>query len=75
MTASIASVIKAVNAPAGTCTAADYTLTGPTMAVGAQVAVGNPIGAWTGATIALSNTGANQDGCKGATVNLAYAVA
>lgn len=74
VTASIVSVTKDGAAVDG-CTAADYTLTGATMAVGAQVAVGDPVGAWTGATIQFNSTGANQDPCKGATVNLAYAVA
>jgi len=27
---------------------------------------------WDGISISFNNTGANQDGCKGATVNLAY---
>jgi hypothetical protein len=73
--ASIASVTKAVGAPAGTCDSTDYTLAGATMAVGAEVAVGAAKGAWTGATIAFNDKPAtNQDACKGATVNLAYAV-
>lgn len=72
VTASIASVTKAAGAPAGACTAADYTLTGATMTVAAQIPVGTAQGAWSGATIAFNNTGANQDGCQGATVNLSY---
>lgn len=72
--ASIASVTKDVGAPAGTCTAADYTLANATMTVGAQVPAGSTQGAWTGATIAFNNSGANQDGCKNATVALAYVV-
>lgn len=75
VTASIASVTDGAGAAIVGCTAADYTLGTPTMAVGAQVAVGDPVGAWTGATIQFNNTGANQDACKGATVNLAYTVA
>ena len=74
VTASIASVVDGSGAAIVGCTAADYTLTGATMAVGAQVAVGDPIGAWSGATIQFNNTGANQDACTGAVVNLAYAV-
>lgn len=72
---SIASVVKAGGAPAGTCGAADYDLLLATMDVAATVPVGTSVGSWTGATIQFKNdTGANQDGCKGATVNLAYAV-
>ncbi|HEY5230549.1 MAG TPA: hypothetical protein VIJ11_06640 [Galbitalea sp.] len=74
VTASILSVTKAVGAPAGSCTAADYTLSGALMPVGATVPVGVGQGAWTGATLQFNNTGALQDGCKGATVTIAYAV-
>ncbi len=73
VTASIASVTKAVGAPAGTCDASDYTLAGATMTVNAQVPSGTAQGAWTGATLAFNNkSAANQDACKGATVNLSY---
>ncbi len=76
VTVSIASVTKAVGAPAGTCTADDYTLSNATMTVNAEVPAGDGKGSWTGATIAFNNNpAANQDGCKGATVNLAYTAA
>jgi hypothetical protein len=74
VTASISAVTKAVGAPAGSCSAADYTLTGAVMAVGATVPVGVAQGSWTGATLAFNNTAALQDGCKGATVTIAYAI-
>ena len=60
---------------AGTCDATDYTLANATMTVGAEVAPGSAKGAWTGATIKFNNKATSQDQCKGATVNLAYAVA
>lgn len=73
VTATISSVTKAVGAPAGICDATDYTLTAATMTVNAQVPTGTAQGAWTGATIAFNNkAAANQDGCKGATVNFGY---
>jgi hypothetical protein len=73
--ASISSVTKAVGAPSGTCDATDYTLTGATMSVAAEVAPGSAKGAWTGATLAFNDkAGTLQDACKGATVNLAYAI-
>lgn len=75
VTASIASVTKATGAPAGTCDATDYTLGAATMTVGAEVATGTAKGAWTGATIKFNNKTVNQDACKGATVNLSYAIA
>lgn len=70
--ASIDSVTKAPDA-VGACDATDYTLSGATMAVGAQVPSGTGVGSWSGATIAFNNKAAdNQDGCKGATVNFTY---
>lgn len=75
VTASISSVVKAGGAPAGTCDATDYTLSSATMVVNAQIPVGTAQGAWTGATIAFNNkSDANQDACKGATVNFAYTI-
>ena len=76
VTASIASVVEAPGAPAGTCDATDFTLASPIMTVNAQVPAGNGQGAFSGATIKFNNkTGANQDACQNATVNLSYAVA
>ena len=75
VTASIASVVKDSGAPAGTCDATDYTLANATMTVNAEVAAGSAKGAWTGATIKFNNKATSQDQCKGATVNLAYAIA
>jgi hypothetical protein len=75
VTASIASVTKAGGAPAGTCDASDFALAGAAMTVNAEVPVGSAKGAFTGATIKFNNKASNQDACKGATVNLAYAIA
>src|SRR4051794_9386999 len=75
VTASIASVTKAVGAPAGTCDATDYTLANAVMTVNAEVPAGTGQGSWSGATIKFNNKVTNQDACKGATVNLAYAIA
>jgi hypothetical protein len=54
------------------CTAADYQLGGFPVTVGAEVPSGTAQGNWTGGTVRLLNTSTNQDGCKGATVNIAY---
>jgi hypothetical protein len=52
------------------CTPADFSIGG---AVGTTtVPSGTGVGAWTGLTIQLVNTAANQDNCKGATANIAY---
>jgi hypothetical protein len=74
VTASIASVVKAPGAAAGTCDASDYTLTGAVMTVNAE-ALADDSTTWTGATIAFNNKATNQDQCKLATVNLAYTIA
>jgi hypothetical protein len=74
VTASIDSVTKAPGAVAGTCDATDYTLAGAAMTVNAEVPSGTDVGAWTGATLKFNNKATNQDACKGATVNLAYAI-
>jgi hypothetical protein len=72
VTASIVSVSKLGTAA---CDATDYTLTNPVMAVGAEIPAGSAQGAWTGATLVFNDkSGTNQDGCKGATVNLAYTI-
>lgn len=76
VTASISSVDKAAGAPAGTCDASDYTLATPVALVGAEIPAGDAQGAWAGATIKFNNKPlVNQDGCKGATVNMAYTIA
>ena len=75
VTVSIDSVVKASDAPAGTCDATDFTLADTTMTVNAEVAAGSGKGSWTGATIKFNNKATNQDACKGATVNLSYEIA
>lgn len=73
VTASISEVIPAVEG--GDCEINDYVLANAEMTVNAQVAAGNAVGSWTGATLAFKNEAAeNQDGCQGAEVVLAYAI-
>jgi hypothetical protein len=75
VTANIASVVKAGGAPAGTCDATDFTLAGAVMSVNAEIPAGNAKGAWSGATIKFNDkVAADQNACKGATVNLGYSV-
>jgi hypothetical protein len=78
VTVSIGTVTKASGAPAGTCTAADYTLANAVSTVDADVATGTG-GSWGTTdtpTIAFNNDpAANQDGCKGATVALDFVIA
>jgi hypothetical protein len=72
----VSATIGAITGPnitAGTpCTAADYALAGFPATVNADVPVGTAVGAWSGGTIAMVDTGVNQDGCKGATITLNY---
>jgi hypothetical protein len=56
---------------ANLCSAADYDLVQPT-ATNALVPTGLAQGSWTGGSLGFHNTLANQDGCKGATVNISY---
>lgn len=73
VTASVASVSKG-GTVLTTCTASDFTITNAVMPVNLLIPVGDPEGAWSGATIAFNSTSANQDGCKGATVNIGYSI-
>jgi hypothetical protein len=75
---SISAAISAVTGPnisAGTpCSAADYQLNGFPVTVNAQIPSGSGVGSWSGGSLQLLNTGSNQNGCKGATVTVAYTV-
>jgi hypothetical protein len=65
-------VTQAVGA-VGTCGATDYALVSPDMDVNQTVPTGADQGTWGGATIQFNNKPTiNQDGCKGATVTIAY---
>jgi hypothetical protein len=72
----VSATIGAITGPnisGGTpCTAGDYALDGFPVTVDADIAVGTAVGAWSGGTIAMVETGVNQDGCKGATVTVNY---
>jgi hypothetical protein len=75
VSATISSITRtpaAINA-ALPCLVTDYQLNDVPVTVGAPVPSGTGVGSWTGASIQLLDSGLNQDGCKGATVNLAYA--
>lgn len=57
------------NLPA--CTAADFTVVQPG-ATAAQIPSGTGVGSWTGSSIALKNTSANQDNCKNVSLTLSF---
>jgi hypothetical protein len=68
---SIASVTGGSNLP-NACTAADFTLVQPSATYG-DLTPGIHNYQPSGASLALDNTASNQDGCKNATVTLAFA--
>jgi hypothetical protein len=72
VTAAIGSVTKDSGA-VGACDATDYTLANAAMTVNAEVPA-DDTGVWSGATVKFNNKASNQNGCKGATVNLTYTV-
>jgi hypothetical protein len=70
---SIAKVVKAPGAAAGTCDASDFVLTDRTIAVAVDVPSGHGTGSWTGGKVAFNNKpGVDQNACQGATVKLRY---
>ena len=66
------SIDSVTPAGSGACTADDYTINSPVMDVQQDLAAGAHTG-FSGASIEFVDSASNQDGCKGATVNLAYA--
>jgi hypothetical protein len=71
VTASVAafSAQADVNKPA--CTQADFSISG-TATVGSEVAPGTGAGSWSGLTLTMADTGANQDNCQNVTVPITY---
>jgi hypothetical protein len=53
------------------CSASDFTLVQPN-AITADLPSGDSTFSPSGASLAMKDSGSNQDGCKGATVNLAF---
>jgi hypothetical protein len=74
VTASLASVSGGAEDPGlPACSAADFALASNPATVDAEVASGTGVGSWSGITVRLLNTSANQDNCKNATVHISYA--
>lgn len=75
ITASISSVTKAVGAPTGTCSATDFTLANAVVSVNAEIPANSTTTTWSGPSVSFNDLPTtNQDACKGATVNFAYAI-
>jgi len=69
--ATVSATVTSTSAGAS-CGPGNYVITGSPKTVNASVPAGTGVGAWSGMTIAMLETGINQDACKGATVNIAY---
>jgi hypothetical protein len=69
--------VGTVTATVGTlptgCVAGDFTITG-TGVVNAEIDAGSNVGAWSGITLAMNDTSANQDACKSQTVPVTFSV-
>lgn len=73
VTVAVDTVTKASNAPAGVCLPADFIVHQPDPInedIGAGVT--KTYGSSQNASIYMNNTSVNQDGCKGATINLTF---
>jgi hypothetical protein len=79
VTAGAITVTKAVGAPAGSCDGTDFQITGTGTVVDSSVPASATAtdyqGSWSGLSISMVNASTNQDGCKGATLSIAYTVA
>jgi hypothetical protein len=57
------------------CTQADFSITGTSNNPG-SIAAGNGVGAWSGLTLNMANSGTNQDNCKSlASIQIDYTAA
>jgi hypothetical protein len=67
-----ATLLSIQGSPAG-CSIADYQINDPTYTYPTPIDLANGTGgAWSGPTIVMLDRNQNQDGCKGATVNIHY---
>lgn len=71
VTVRIASIIRADGSAAGSCSAADYVISTPRMAVERPLPRLSSV-PFSGASIGFRNRSHNQDSCKRATIHLAY---
>jgi hypothetical protein len=74
VTAAVASVTPLAGHTANgkpDCTTGDFEVTGTSTDPG-SIAVGTGIGAWSGLSVAMKETGLNQDNCQGASIAITY---
>ncbi|HVW81274.1 MAG TPA: hypothetical protein VHB69_10095 [Mycobacteriales bacterium] len=55
------------------CVAGDFSISG-TGAVNAEIPSGTGVGSWSGITLTMNDTAANQDACKSQTIPVTYSV-
>ena len=65
---SVTATVSSVSPPG--CATSNFSIGGSMGST--TVPSGSGVGAWSGLTISLDETGVNQDVCKGATANIAY---
>lgn len=67
-------IVTGPNITGGTpCDASDYALSGFPIAIGRSIPAGTGVDSWAGGSVQMVNKpAANQDGCKSATVAIAY---
>ncbi|WP_346386393.1 hypothetical protein [Nocardioides sp.] len=54
------------------CSPADFVVSGSPAANVQEVPSGTGVGSWSGLSVAMTNTAANQDACKNATLTISY---
>ena len=72
VTATIGTFSKAASPWSAACTQADFSITG-TASVGAEVANGTHVGTWSGLSLHMTDSGANQNNCQNIVVPIVYA--
>jgi hypothetical protein len=72
VTAALGSVTNALGDPIDGCTTSDYQINSAHPTINLTIAGGTGVGAWSGPTLQMLDSGANQDACKGAIVHVTY---
>ena len=72
VSASIPAFSVAADGSKPPCTQADFFISGNPSPVGQQIAANSTGGSWSGLSLNMTNTTANQDNCKNVSVAIAY---
>ena len=71
LVSTVAATVTGTSAGAA-CDASNFAVTGSPTTVNASIPSGSGVGAWSGMTLKMLETGVNQDACKSVTVNISY---